>query len=79
MRSLATGPPSTPPNWFRRYSGVIGFADANRLRAFSASWRRNSNAVPCTTLLPAFVVRFTTPPLNRPNSAGGLLLSILNS
>ena len=29
--------------------------------------------------VPDRVVRFTTPPLNRPNSAGGLLLSILNS
>ena len=29
--------------------------------------------------MPDFVVRLTTPPLNRPNSAGGLLLSILNS
>ena len=32
-----------------------------------------------TALLPALVVRLTTPPLKRPNSAGGLLLSILNS
>jgi DNA-binding NarL/FixJ family response regulator len=30
-------------------------------------------------LVPDFVVRLTTPPLNRPNSAAGLLLSILNS
>ena len=29
--------------------------------------------------MPDLVVRLTTPPLNRPNSAGGLLLSILNS
>ena len=30
-------------------------------------------------VVPALVVRLITPPLNRPNSAGGLLLSILNS
>ena len=29
--------------------------------------------------MPAFVVRLTTPPLKRPNSAGGLLVSSLNS
>ena len=29
--------------------------------------------------MPDLVVGLTTPPLNRPNSAGGLLLSILNS
>ena len=36
-------------------------------------------ALPCNALVPDLVVRFTTPPLKRPNSAGGLLLSILNS
>ena len=43
--------------------------------------RAGRTRTPCheTSLLPAFVVRLITPPLNRPNSAGGLLLSILNS
>ncbi len=52
---------------------------AKKFRALSASFRRNSNAVPWNALPPARVVRFTTPPLKRPNSAGGLLVSTLNS
>ena len=73
------GPPSTPPNWLRRYVGFTGLLDAKTLRALSASLRRNSKPVPCTLLVPDFVVRLTTPPLKRPNSAGGLFVSILNS
>ena len=40
---------------------------------------RTRRRVPRNALLPDLVVRLTTPPLKRPNSAGGLLLSILNS
>ena len=69
----------TPPNWLRRNCGLTGVFEAKKLRAFSDSWRKNSKAVPRKALLPDLVVRLTTPPLKRPNSAGGLLLSILNS
>ncbi|PYR40184.1 MAG: hypothetical protein DMF93_11745 [Acidobacteria bacterium] len=79
MRSCTSGPPTMPPNWLRRYSGVVAFAAWKTFRALSASCRRNSKPVPCARFVPLFVVRFTTPPLKRPNSAGGLLLSILNS
>ena len=47
--------------------------------AFKRSLRKNSNTLPWKALVPDLVVRLTTPPLNRPNSAGGLLVSILNS
>ena len=49
------------------------------LRALSDSLRRNSKPLPCSAFVPDLVVRLTTPPLKRPNSAGGLLLSILKS
>ena len=73
------GPPTTPPNCCRRNVGLTGVGRAKKLRAFSASCRTNSKACHETRCVPAFVVRLTTPPLKRPNSAGGLLLSILNS
>ena len=46
VRSRTIGPPSVPPNWLRRYSGLTALADWKKFRAFSASWRKNSNAVP---------------------------------
>ena len=73
------GPPATPPNWWRRNCGFTVPAGAKKLRAFIDSCRANSKTLPRSALAPDLVVRLTTPPLNRPNSAGGLLLSILNS
>ena len=64
------------------FGGLLGFAavaGAKRLRAFRTSFLTNSKADPWKLLVPDLVVRLTTPPLKRPNSAGGLLLSILNS
>ena len=58
---------------------MTGLVEAKKFRAFSASCRKNSKTLPRNALLPDLVVRLTTPPLKRPNSAGGLLLSILNS
>ena len=52
-----------------------GWSTAKKFRAFSASCRKNSKTLPCNALPPDFVVRLTTPPLKRPNSAGGLLVS----
>ena len=82
VRSLTTGPPTAKPYWLRRKTGFFGLAavaGANRLRAFSASLRRNSNTVPCSSFEPDLVVKLMTPPLKRPNSAGGELVSTLNS
>ena len=82
VRSLMTGPPTAKPYWLRRKTGFFGLAavaGANRLRAFSASLRRNSNTVPCSSFEPDLVVKLMTPPLKRPNSAGGELVSTLNS
>ena len=80
MRSRRIGPPTTPPNWLRRNFGLTGLVDAKKLRAFSDLVPEElEGACRATSLVPDFVVRLTTPPLKRPNSAGGLLLSILNS
>jgi hypothetical protein len=46
---------------------LIGFVDWKKFRALSASFRRNSNPVPCHAFAPLFVVRLMTPPLNRPS------------
>ena len=81
MRLRRSGPPRTAPYCCRRKRGFgsPGPCGAKALRAFNASWRKKPKLVPLSWLLPARVVRWTTPPLKRPNSAGGLLLSTRNS
>jgi hypothetical protein len=60
-------------------SGFWAVAGAKRFRALRSSLRRNSHALPRQSLPPDFVDRLITPPLNRPNSAGGLLVTTRNS
>ena len=55
------------------------YARWRSLRAFRASFRRNSNTVPWKSLLPDFVVRLMTPPLNLPKAAEESLVCTLNS
>src|SRR5215813_13426261 len=59
VRSLMIGPPAANPYWLRRKTGFFGLAavaGAKRFLAFSASLRRNSNAVPCNPFEPDLVV-----------------------
>ena len=60
-------------------SGLSGVPGAKRFRAFRASLAGDSNAEPWNWLLPDLVLRLMTPPLKRPNSAGGVLVTTLNS
>src|SRR5215471_2070504 len=73
------GPPSVPPYIFRRSSGVGWLGRRKKLRASTASLRRNSKAVPWILLVPERMVAFTTAPAEWPYSAEYVLVSTLNS
>src|SRR5437867_12969735 len=83
--SLWIGPPRTPPNWFRRNGGSSALpsplwsSKSKMVRASSALFRRNSNRVPCNSLVPLRVTAETTAPLARPYSALKVVATILNS
>ena len=52
------------------HEGGFGrFAGSKKFLASSFSFRRNSNSVPWSSLVPDFVVTLTTPPMARPYSA----------
>src|SRR2546426_9959051 len=70
------GPPAVAPNSFCLLSGVLG---AKKPRASSFSLRRYSYTDPWNWLVPDRVVNVTTPSPDRPYSAGGETVTILNS
>ena len=60
------GPPAATPYWFCLCSGTVA---EKKLRAFSFSFRRNSQALPWISLVPDFETTFTCEPAFRPYSA----------
>ncbi len=77
--SLIIGPPSCPPNWLRLNGGGSVEVKVKKLRASSASFRKNSNSSPWNSLLPDRVAILTTAPALWPCSALKVELSTLNS
>src|SRR5579862_4459478 len=68
VRSFLIGAPMVPPKSLRLYPG-IGPAGSKKFLASNAELRRNSKSVPCTALVPDFVVALTCPPPKMPYSA----------
>src|SRR2546422_11177110 len=64
--SFLIGPPRTPPNWFRRKGGRSALPSpslssrSKMVRESNALFRRNSNRVPCNSLVPLRVTAETT-------------------
>src|SRR5437867_12999379 len=83
--SVLIGPPRTPPNWFLRKGGRSALpspslsSKSKMVRASKALFRRNSNSVPCNSLVPLRVTAETTAPDARPYSALKVVATILNS
>ncbi len=77
--SLMIGPPSCPPNWLRLNGGGSLAVKVKKLRASSASFRKNSNNSPWNSLPPDLVAMLTTAPELWPFSALKVELSTLNS
>src|SRR6266446_4434232 len=83
--SFLIGPPRTPPNWFRRKAGRSALPSpslssrSKMVRASNALFRKNSNRVPCNSLVPLRVTAETTAPEARPYSALKVAATILNS
>ena len=76
----AIGPPTVVPNWFCPNSGRgVPERFAKNSEASMLSLRRNSNAVPWTSLVPDLVTMLTFAPAAVPNSAEVMLVWILNS
>ena len=66
---MYTGPPNENPNWLYRNAGNGVPFVLKKLRASMAEFRRNSNALPWTSLVPDLETTFTTAPELRPSSA----------
>src|SRR5262249_36671891 len=65
--SCRIGPPAVPPNWFWIN---CGFSEgAKKFRALSFWFRRNSQALPCSRLVPDRVITLKIAPALRPYSA----------
>src|SRR5207249_6886591 len=83
--SFLTGPPRTPPNWFRWNGGRSALPSpswssrSKIVRESNALFRRNSKSVPCNSLVPLRVTADTTAPVARPYSALKVVATILNS
>src|ERR1700694_5020409 len=77
------GPPKEPPYWLRLYGAMVPVppwaGSSKKPSESSALLRRNSKAEPCRLLVPDRVTAETTPPEDRPYSAGDTLVLILNS
>src|SRR5262245_25475681 len=83
--SFLIGPPKTPPNWFLRKGGRSALpspslsSKSKIVLESSALFRRNSNKLPCSSLVPLRVTAETTAPVARPYSALKVVATILNS
>src|SRR5262249_5694638 len=73
------GPPKLAPNWFRLKGGGWLEVKVKKLRASSASLRRNSNKSPWKSFAPERVAILTMAPALCPYSALKVELSTLNS
>src|SRR5262245_61292602 len=76
---LTSGPPRLPPARLRLKGGGLLEVNSKKLRASSASFRRNSNSSPWNSLVPERVAMLTTAPELCPYSALNVELSTLNS
>src|SRR5262249_17380290 len=76
VRLRIAGPPNVKPNWFCLRSGLSA---EKKFRAFSALFRRYSQADPWKSLAPERVTATNTAPLYRPYSALKLLVWTRNS
>jgi hypothetical protein len=79
-RSLSTGPPSVPSQSFPSSSGcVTSWAASNGVTVLQAGLSMFSRRPPEKVLPPLRVMAFTTPPVNRPYSAGTPEVSVCTS
>src|SRR5579864_1904744 len=79
VRFLKIGPPRLPPNWLRLKGGGLGDVKSKKLRASTASLRRNSNSSPWNLLVPERDAMLRMAPELCPYSALKVELSSLNS